>query len=103
MIPKYFHQDKLFGFDAGVNKTATQMIEQQKLKELKKQMLDYHKYALMDSIFIDELNNKKPVETEEQKVLRILKGDFERQFGMTFDRFIEVRERMLETNPERFI
>ncbi len=42
-------------------------------------------------------------ETDEEKVVRILKGDFEKKFGMTFEKFIEVREKLLETHPEKLI
>ena len=42
-------------------------------------------------------------ETDEDKVARILKGDFEKKFGMTFEKFIEVYHKMLENSPEKLI
>lgn len=51
----------------------------------------------------EEKAKSAPVETDEQKVIRILKGDFEKKFGMTFEKFIEVRETILEHNPEKLI
>ena len=54
--------------------------------------------------YMADFNTKSaPVETDEQKVIRILKGDFEKKFGMTFEKFIEVRETILEHNPEKLI
>lgn len=44
-----------------------------------------------------------PKETDDQKVIRILKGDFEKKFGMTFEKFIETYHRLLETSPEKLI
>ena len=45
----------------------------------------------------------KPIETEEDKVIRLLKGDFEKKTGITFERFIEVYNSILEKNPEKLI
>ncbi len=44
-----------------------------------------------------------PKETDDQKVIRILKGDFEKKFGMTFEKFIETYHGLLETSPEKLI
>ena len=45
----------------------------------------------------------KPIETEEEKVIKLLKGDFEKKTGITFERFIEVYNSILENNPEKLI
>ena len=42
-------------------------------------------------------------ETEHDKVVRILKGDFEKRFGMKFERFIEVYHEIVKDHPERLI
>ena len=60
---------------------------------------------------VDDINNKikenepskKPQETDQDKVARILKGDFEKQFGITFEKFIEVYHDIVENNPEKLI
>lgn len=46
---------------------------------------------------------KERVETEEEKVIRILKGDFEKTFGISWDRFQIVYNKILESNPEKLI
>lgn len=42
-------------------------------------------------------------ETKEEKVVRLLKGDFERYCGITFEDFVEVRNKIIEENPEKLI
>lgn len=42
-------------------------------------------------------------ETDEDKVVRILKGDFENKFGMTYEKFIEMYNEILKKNPEKLI
>jgi hypothetical protein len=42
-------------------------------------------------------------ETEEEKVLRIVKCDFEDKFGITIERFQQVYESIVETSPEKLI
>lgn len=37
------------------------------------------------------------------KVVRILKGDFEKFFGMSFDKFTELYNEILENYPEKLI
>lgn len=61
---------------------------------------EFQKEYLLD---FEEKAKSVAVETDEQKVIRILKGDFEKKFGMTFEKFIEVRESILEHNPEKLI
>lgn len=41
--------------------------------------------------------------TDEEKVLKILKGGFEKEFGMTYEKFKEIYETILEENPEKLI
>ena len=45
----------------------------------------------------------RPAETEEEIVARLLKGDFERITGVSFERFCELREYLIENNPEMLI
>lgn len=49
------------------------------------------------------LKTAKIDETEEQKVIRILKHDFESTHGITFERFIEVYHNILRDSPEKLI
>lgn len=45
----------------------------------------------------------KKTESDEDKVVRILKGDFEKKFGMSFEKFIEVYNKLLDDSPEKLI
>ena len=49
------------------------------------------------------ITKNRMVETDEAKVVRILKGDFEKKFGITFDKFTETYHKMLEKCPEKLI
>jgi len=56
------------------------------------------------------LNDEKVVESEEEKsenekkyVIELLKGGFEEKCGISFDRFINIYNEILETNPEKLI
>ncbi len=53
----------------------------------------------------EEFANPRPPKTEsdEDKVVRILKTDFEAKHGMTFDKFIEVYNKILKDSPEKLI
>ena len=42
-------------------------------------------------------------ETSEEKVIRFLKGDFEKQIGMSFDEFTKIRNEIIEKCPEKLI
>ena len=42
-------------------------------------------------------------ETKEQKVIRMLKGDFERYVGMPYSEFEQIREDLMKNNPEKLI
>ena len=48
-------------------------------------------------------DNEVKKETDEEKVIRILKGDFEETFGMSFDKFIDIYNNLLENNPDKLI
>ena len=58
-----------------------------------------------DKVINDLLNKyqKPTLETDEEKVIRILKKDFEVKHGMTFDKFIETYQKILEESPEKLI
>lgn len=49
------------------------------------------------------IGDPKPPETEHEKVVRILKGDFEKKFGMSYDRFVEIYNEILKNDPEKLI
>lgn len=42
-------------------------------------------------------------ETDEEKVIRLMKGGFEKHHGITFERFIEIYHCILEKSPEKLI
>ena len=42
-------------------------------------------------------------ETKEQKVIRMLKGDFERYVGMPYSEFEQIRDDLMKNNPEKLI
>jgi len=42
-------------------------------------------------------------ENPHDKVVRILKGDFEKKFGMSFDEFNKIYNEILKTCPEKLI
>ena len=75
--------------------------DETKTFEKKKQILNIAK----DKVINDLLNKyKKPtLETDEEKVIRILKKDFEAKHGMTFDKFVEVYQKILSESPEKLI
>jgi hypothetical protein len=71
-------------------------------------MIKYGKYMAAADIsdFGDnhQLYYMKPkVETDEAKVIRLVKGDFEKQIGMSFDRFQEILKTIITENPEKLI
>jgi hypothetical protein len=45
----------------------------------------------------------EPPLSEEEKVVKLLKGGFEEKHGLTFDKFIEVYNKLLQDNPEKLI
>ena len=42
-------------------------------------------------------------ETYQQLVIRMIKGDFEKFTGLSFDRFCEIYKQTLENEPEKLI
>lgn len=53
--------------------------------------------------FTMEFFVKLPIEAEHDKVVRILKGGFEKSFGMSFERFLEVYREIVKNHPEKLI
>ena len=45
----------------------------------------------------------KKQKTKEEIVLKLLKGDFEKNNGITFEDFIETYNKILENSPEKLI
>lgn len=45
----------------------------------------------------------KKNESDKERVVKILKGGFENQFGMSYDRFVELYNEILKDEPERLI
>lgn len=98
-----FNLNKIYQLDANYGIKKSDMEE---LMGLDKTMLDNLKADLIQSIKTDKEFSKalrQPVETDADKVVRILKHDFEKKHGMTFDKFIEVYNDLLKNNPERLI
>ncbi len=54
-----------------------------------------------DEIVSSMVSSLKP-KTNEEKVISILKGGFEKEYGMSFDKFIEIYNEMKETCHWRF-
>ena len=54
-----------------------------------------------DEIVSSMVSSLKP-KTNEEKVISILKGGFEAEYGMSFDKFVEIYNEMKETCPWRF-
>lgn len=52
---------------------------------------------------IDRTWTSTPYETDEEKVIKILKGDFEKKFGMSFEKFIDIYNNIINTSPEKLI
>lgn len=51
----------------------------------------------------NDLFSYYPKETDEELVIRLLKGDFENKCGISFDKFTEIHESILKNNPEKLI
>lgn len=60
--------------------------------------LDYQTIVALKGM----LEKEKEV-SDEDKVIGIVKGGFEKHFGMTMERFNEIYESIMETNPEKLI
>jgi hypothetical protein len=57
------------------------------------------KYKEIDMQFIEPVK----YESDEEKVLRIIKGDFENIFGISLEKFNEVYHNILKNCPEKLI
>ena len=57
------------------------------------------KYKEIDLQFIEPVK----YESDEEKVLRIIKGDFENIFGISLEKFNEVYHNILKNCPEKLI
>ncbi len=66
--------------------------------------------AFYDNMFLDKVTTldklagiQRIVETDEQKVIRLMKGGFEATIGMTFERYCEIRKDIIKNHPEKLI
>lgn len=60
----------------------------------------------MSFINIDKLHPRhlaKSTESEQDFVIRMMKGDFENHMGMSFERFCQIYKKTLEDEPEKLI
>ena len=57
------------------------------------------KYKEIDMPFIEPVK----YESDEEKVVRIIKGDFENIFGISLEKFNEVYQNILKNCPEKLI
>ncbi len=68
---------------------------------------DYYEHKYLNQFFDSDEYKKlyycRDKETDEEKVIRIIKGDFEYKFGMTFDKFQDVLKSIMINNPEKLI
>lgn len=60
---------------------------------------------MADEIDVEILNavHKRASETEEETVIRLLKGDFEEETGISFERFMEIYNDIMQRTPEKLI
>ena len=56
----------------------------------------------IDEEIISQMVSSFKPKTNEEKVISILKGGFEKEYGMSFDKFVEIYNEMKETCPWRF-
>ena len=71
-------------------------------KEIENDIL--RSYGLEDLISIlgDDVEDEC-IETDEEKVIRLLKHDFEENNGISFEKFMDVYHNIVENNPEKLI
>lgn len=89
------------------------MVERQKEESIKrladlintKMIMEYEENESFDRYLDESINTEKTLlsETLEEKTIRILRGDFEKHFGIPFETFIEVYNTILEECPEKLI
>ena len=70
-----------------------QIVKDDIIKKAKKDIMDRLK----------TYNEKHYNESDEDKVIRILKKDFEAKHEISFDKFIEIYNKILINNPEKLI
>jgi len=90
--------EKYFVCDNDINSTVSyesikSIVSQRITEKLEATMLDAYCFSskMYDS------------QTEEEKVVKLLKGGFEEKCGITFTKFIEIYHNILENNPEKLI
>ena len=73
-----------------------QTVATQASKQIDYQMLEQLKASL-------EAGMNPPEKTPEEKVIDIIKGGFEKKFGMTIQQFQEIYDDLVETSPEKLV
>lgn len=66
----------------------------------------YTNEDMINSYYYQEERKETPTkktETTKAKVIRLLKGDFEKKLGISFETFIETYNKILEESPEDLI
>ncbi len=59
-------------------------------------------YSYYNKIEVDEIVSYS-VETDEELVIRMLKGGFEKHMGMSYQKFATIHKQLLENHPEKLI
>lgn len=54
-------------------------------------------------LFVFDVHDSYREESLEEKIVRIIKSDFEKNFGIGYAEFEREYKKMLKTNPEKFI
>lgn len=62
----------------------------------------YGWYDQSSEMFSSQTPEREP-ETNEQKVIRLLRGDFEKKLGISFEDFMNTYNHLVETNPDKLI
>jgi hypothetical protein len=52
---------------------------------------------------LNKFGIKRVKETDEEIVIRMLRGDFEQVVGVPYDKFCEIHKTLVENNPEKLI
>lgn len=67
----------------------------EELKKVKEKQLEFLTYLGHNKCFTDE--------RKEKRVIELVKGEFERFHGITFDECLKIYKYILINNPEKFI
>ena len=82
-------------------------MDKDSMKKTREMVRAIMKSKYNDGWLHDPVLSQKPVktkkETNEEKTIRILKGDFEKTFDLSFDEFIDIYHNLLEHEPEKLI